>query len=88
MRAGRLLAALVAAVAVALAFVAYGTTEGTVVAKSDEGVYDYSCQAGGTVTSPVAAPVWGACSVPACSVPPAVHSWCGSPRSRARASTR
>ena len=65
-RAGGLLAALVAAIAAAMAFVAYGTTEGTVVAKSDQGVYDYSCQAGGTVTSPVAAPVWGACSVPEC----------------------
>jgi hypothetical protein len=43
-----------------------GGTEGTVVAKSDQGSYDYPCQAGGTVTGPVAVPAWGACSVPEC----------------------
>jgi hypothetical protein len=57
--------ALVAAVVVAL--VAFGGgSEGTVVAKADEGAYDYACQAGGTVTGPVAVPAWGACSVPEC----------------------
>ena len=36
------------------------------MAKTDQGVYDYACQAGATVTGPVAVPVWGACSVPEC----------------------
>ena len=65
----RLLGALVAAVAtVAFALVAaYGDgSEGTVVVKTDRGVYDYACRAGGTVTGPVAVPVWGTCSVPDC----------------------
>jgi hypothetical protein len=43
-----------------------GAIEGTVTAKTDRAVYDYACQAGGTVASPVAAPVWGSCSVPRC----------------------
>jgi hypothetical protein len=43
-----------------------GSSEGTVVAKIDQGVYDIGCQAGGTITGPVALPVWGACSVPVC----------------------
>jgi hypothetical protein len=65
-RARRLLAALVTGVAV-IALAACGdSSEGTVVAKSDQGAYDYACQAGGTMTSPVAAPAWGACSVPKC----------------------
>ncbi|HWH99571.1 MAG TPA: hypothetical protein VNT27_04515 [Propionibacteriaceae bacterium] len=64
---GRLLGALVTAAAAGIAVVAYGGgSEGTVVAKATEGVYDYACQAGGTVTGPVAVPVWGACSVPKC----------------------
>jgi hypothetical protein len=41
-------------------------SEGTVVAKADQGVYDYACQAGGTLSGPVAVPVWGTCSVPEC----------------------
>ena len=53
-----------AAVFTLLAF--SGSSEGTVVAKADQGAYDYACQAGGTVTGPVAVPAWGACSVPEC----------------------
>jgi hypothetical protein len=41
-------------------------SEGTVVAKADEGVYDYACHAGGTLTGPVAVPMWGTCSAPEC----------------------
>ena len=66
-RARRLLEALVTAVAVAFALAACGgSTEGTVVAKTDQGAYGYACQVGGTVTGPVAVPVWGTCSVPEC----------------------
>jgi hypothetical protein len=74
-RARRALGALVTGAAASLALVAAavfalvacgGSSEGTVVAKNDQGVYDYGCQAGGTVTGPVAAPVWGSCSVPKC----------------------
>jgi hypothetical protein len=65
-RARRLLGALVTGMVAALALVACGSPEGTVVAKADQGTYDYSCQAGGTVTGPVAVPVWGACSDPEC----------------------
>jgi hypothetical protein len=62
-----LLGALVTTAAAAFALAAYGgSSEGTVVAKTDQGVYDYACQAGGTVTGPVAVPAWGACSVPEC----------------------
>ena len=43
-----------------------GSSEGTVVAKIDQGAYDTGCQAGSTMTGPVAVPVWGACSVPVC----------------------
>ena len=43
-----------------------GMSEGTVVAKSEQGVYAYSCQRGGSVIGPVAVPVWGTCSVPEC----------------------
>jgi hypothetical protein len=61
------LATAAAAVVAAVALVACGgSSEGTVVAKSDQGVYDYSCQAGGTVSGPVAVPDWGACSDPQC----------------------
>ncbi len=75
-RARRLLGALVTGASAAFALVAAavfalvacgGSSEGTVVAKTGQGVYDYGCQAGGTVTGPVAVPVWGAgCSVPKC----------------------
>ena len=64
--ARRRLGALVTSAAAAVALAACGTSEGTVVAKADQGVYDYSCQAGGTVSGPVAVPDWGACSVPEC----------------------
>jgi hypothetical protein len=66
-RTRRVVGALVTAAAAAFALTAYGgRSEGTVVAKTDQGVYDYACQAGATVTGPVAVPVWGACSVPEC----------------------
>jgi hypothetical protein len=67
-RARRRLGTLVTGVAAAFALVACGgsSSEGTVVAKADQGIYDYACQAGGTVTGPVAVPAWGACSVPEC----------------------
>ena len=62
-----LLGALVTAAGAAFALAAYGgSSEGTVVAKTDQGVYDYACQTGATVTGPVAVPVWGVCSVPKC----------------------
>ena len=40
--------------------------EGTVVDKAGPVAYDHACQAGGTVSSPVAVPVWGSCSTPEC----------------------
>jgi hypothetical protein len=43
-----------------------GTSEGTVVAKADQADDDYACQAGGSVTGPVAVPAWGSCSDPEC----------------------
>jgi hypothetical protein len=65
--ARRLLGALVTGAAAVSALVACGSSsEGTVVAKIDQGVYDVGCQAGSTMTGPVAVPVWGACSVPVC----------------------
>jgi hypothetical protein len=67
--ARRLLGGLVtgaAAVSALVACAGTGSSEGTVVAKTDQGIYDIGCQAGGTMTGPVALPVWGACSVPAC----------------------
>jgi hypothetical protein len=58
---------LVTAAAAAFALVAgIGGSEGTVVAKPGQGAYDYACEAGGTMTGPVAVPAWGACSVPKC----------------------
>ena len=55
-----LLGALVTAAGAAFVLAAYGgSSEGTVVAKTDKGVYDYACQTGATVTGPVAVPVWG-----------------------------
>lgn len=66
-RSGRLLGALVTAGAAVLALVSCGGgSEGTVVAKTDQAAYDYACGAGGTVTGPVAVPVWGTCSSPEC----------------------
>jgi hypothetical protein len=43
-----------------------GSSEGTVVAKTDQAFDDYGCRTGATVTGPVAVPVWGVCSVPKC----------------------
>jgi hypothetical protein len=43
-----------------------GSTEGTVVAKTEQAAYAYSCQAGGRMSGPVAVPEWGTCSVPKC----------------------
>ena len=60
-------AALVTGAAAVLVLASCGArTEGTVVAKAEQGTYDYACQLGGTVTGPVAVPVWGTCSVPEC----------------------
>jgi hypothetical protein len=65
--ARRLLGALVTGGAAVSALGACGgSSEGTVVAKTDQGVYDIGCQTGGTMTGPVAVPVWGSCSVPVC----------------------
>lgn len=66
-RDGRLLGALLTGAATLFVLVTWGDSgEGTVVAKADQGDYDYGCHAGGTVTGPVAVPAWGACSVPKC----------------------
>jgi hypothetical protein len=66
-RARPLLGALVTAAVAAFVLAAYGgSSEGTVVAKTDQGVYDYACQTAATLTGPMAVPVWGACSVPKC----------------------
>lgn len=52
-----LLGALVTGAVGVLVLISCGTSsEGTVVAKADQGVYDYACQAGGTVTDPVGVP--------------------------------
>jgi hypothetical protein len=62
-----LLGALVTAAVTAFMLAAQGvSSEGTVMTKTDQGVYDYACQTGATVTGPVAVPVWGVCSVPKC----------------------
>lgn len=62
-----LLGALVTGAVGVLVLISCGTSsEGTVVAKGDQGVYDYACQAGGTVTGPVGVPMWETCSVPEC----------------------
>jgi len=63
-RPGPLLDALVTAVAAFVLAVYGGSSEGTVVAKTGQGVYDYACQTGATVTGPVAVSVCGVCSVP------------------------
>jgi hypothetical protein len=65
--ARRRLGVLLTGSAAAVALVAcVSSSEGTVVAKADQGAYDHSCRAGGTMSGPVAVPVWGACSVPEC----------------------
>jgi len=62
-----LVCAVFTSAATVFALAAYGgSSEGTVVAKTNQGLYDYACQAGGTLTGPVAVPVWGACTVPEC----------------------
>jgi hypothetical protein len=62
-RAARLLGVLAAA---GLLVACGAGGEGTVIAKSEQATYDHACQAGGTVTGPVAVPAWGSCSVPRC----------------------
>jgi len=62
-RARRLVGALVSGAAVCT-LVACGSSEGTVVAKTEQASYDHACQAGGTVTGPVAVPVWGPAPTP------------------------
>ena len=62
-----LVAALLTGAAALSALIACGDgSEGTVVAKAEQGVYPYACQAGGALTGPVAVPVWGTCSEPEC----------------------
>jgi hypothetical protein len=59
--------ALGAGAAALSALVACGAgSEGTVVGKAEQGVYAHACQAGGTLTGPVAVPIWGSCSTPEC----------------------
>jgi hypothetical protein len=66
-RAGRRFTGLVTGAAAVFTLVACGSGgEGTVVAKAGQGSYDYACEVGGSVTGPVAVPVWGACSTPEC----------------------
>lgn len=65
-RARRRLGPVLTGAAAAFALVACGSNEGTVIVKADQGSYEYGCQAGGTMTGPVAVPAWGACSVPEC----------------------
>jgi hypothetical protein len=61
----RRLGAVVTGTAAAFVLVACGGTgEGTVVAKADQADYDYACQAGGSVTGPVAVPAWGRAPIP------------------------
>ena len=65
-RARCLVGALVSGAAVCTLVACGGSSEGTVVAKAEQATYDHACQAGGTVTGPVAVPAWGACSDPRC----------------------
>ena len=66
-RLPRLIGALVTAAVAGVVLAACGAGgEGTVVDKAGPAAYDHACQAGGTVVSPVAVPVWGSCSVPEC----------------------
>jgi hypothetical protein len=67
-RARRLLGVVAVAGATAVLALAArgGGSEGTVVAKTERAAYDYSCQAGGSMTGPVAVPAWGTCAVPRC----------------------
>ena len=62
-----LLGGLVPAAVAAFVLAAYGdSNEGTVVAKTGQGVHDDAFQTSATGTGPVAVPVWGVCSVPKC----------------------
>ena len=62
-----LLGALLTDAAALSALIACGRgNEGTVVAKVNQGIYAHACQAGGTLTGPVAVPKWGTCSDPEC----------------------
>jgi hypothetical protein len=62
-----LLGALLIGAAAVLALIARGgSSEGTVIAKFDQGVYHHACQVGGTLTGPVAVPVWASCTAPEC----------------------
>jgi hypothetical protein len=65
--ARRLFGVLAASAVAVIVFVPWGGGgEGTVVAKPDQGVYDFACEAGGAMNGPVAVPVWGSCSAPRC----------------------
>jgi hypothetical protein len=62
-----LLGALLTGAAALSALIACGPgEEGTVVAKVNQGVYAHACRVGGTLTGPVAVPMWGTCSAPEC----------------------
>jgi hypothetical protein len=66
-RAGRLLGLLVTGVAAVCAIVVFGArSEGTVVGKAGPGADGALCRSGSTLTGPLAAGTWAACSVPAC----------------------
>ena len=65
--AATLLGALVAGAATVSALIACGgSSEGTVMEKTDQAVYGTGCQAASAMTGPVAVPLWGACAVPVC----------------------
>jgi hypothetical protein len=59
-------ALLISAAAVFTLIAGGGSSEGTVIAKIDQGVYHHACQVGGTPAGPVAVPIWGSCAVPEC----------------------
>jgi hypothetical protein len=59
--------ALLGGVAAVSALIACGARgECTVIGKDEQGVFAHACQTGGTLTGPVAVPVWGSCSAPEC----------------------
>jgi hypothetical protein len=65
--AGRLLGVLVTVAAAVCVLVAFGDrSEGTVVGKAMPGADGALCRSGSTLTGPLAAGTWAACSVPAC----------------------
>jgi hypothetical protein len=66
-RGGRLLGVVATGVAAVCALVVFGErSEGTVVGKASPGAEGSLCRSGNTLTGPLAAGIWGACSVPAC----------------------